>query len=394
MDRRTLYVDQLPQLEDILLQSLNTASAFSDLVGAIVSPHFGNAMNAGVWAPGPYSVGDVPIFGHQFYYSLTNDSTTVVLHTPLALIQPTIYDPEPWTTLSAGTIPQNVIGRLAADVSIDIAFSPGPVSGTTWRNVMIAGRVEILDDDPQGTPFYNSSDPPNPLISVQARSRFARLTFTPFYGAESNTRTTTEPTVTVGWTPLLMLICASPTGEAASIEQTVVPTTYNEYSLTGRKKIVSGAFEGADSTIQSLPWTSANVLAVNVLRDQRTAVFGTLTFLNPNSQSADLTNPLDVYIDTDNSALSAIKMRFGQARFHPRTGEWVTINLMGVIPEGLVELISPTAQSIVLNLRFNIALGPPSAGTGITTVNAVVIPEHYDEDHTQLIFNQIVAIQL
>jgi len=202
MHRRTIYVDQLPELEDILLQEKYVLQAISALASALIGPNMaqagvtiprdqaGRVIRNGLWLPGPYTeppdVGDVQeIYGIQFYKDTGLIPRTVTVNAPLALVQSTNMDApsqSSWSTFSRDNRLFNIIGFLESDKTFQFA---GPASGY-YRVDTIIGTVVAVDAGEVLTPFYNPSDKTTPLLVSKSRERQSQLVLSIVAGTATN----------------------------------------------------------------------------------------------------------------------------------------------------------------------------------------------------------------
>ncbi len=272
MNRRSLYKNQIPMLEDILIQQKYIMKVVSSAMAGYVGGEVMSAPHWGVYLPGPYdastpgfftvnSIGATTDLAAQFPSSLT-------IKAPLGLVQALNPDPSSWSTLPADPSLYYIIGQLAADQVFDFSSEitippPGP-STVNLRYATIYGSVAVVDSSNEGTLFYNPSDPTNPVTIQKSRNRSGVLTLGVVFGTTVANNNPPLPTVPSGSAPLMNVLLAA--GNAVGV--VVISPTPNDDTLLGpqisnkhltQRVIQKGLTTGSVGSVQINPLSASTV---------------------------------------------------------------------------------------------------------------------------------------
>lgn len=109
-------------------------------------------------------------------------------------------DPTVWSTLPAQTNPYLLQGLVVASQTIT-GFSAPATSGYS-QNFLVECQIQVTDTAAVSTPYYNSSNPAQPIYQQSSPSRENLVVFKVKAGTAAPTGTQTTPSADSGYVPL------------------------------------------------------------------------------------------------------------------------------------------------------------------------------------------------
>lgn len=180
MRRRTIHAAQVPQVEDILLQSRYALRANSSMLGALLGIPSFTGKNKHLIIPNPVENTSVYSWaGKAIPYTLDETQKKITVYNGFSIVAAMVADPVPWSSVSQDAGLHNMLFEGLQDIEFNFTSSipSAPSSGgTNYRRVTIWADLRVVDQgDIPALPFeeslfFNPADPRNP-VSIDNVSR-------------------------------------------------------------------------------------------------------------------------------------------------------------------------------------------------------------------------------